>query len=398
MPSLCSAVLLFASVAVPPTAAVVDEASFVAPVLEGSSAQRLISEPLRRAEAALARAGAAENPRVEALREAPDEASTQTTVALAWLPPLDGRRGLAIAAAREGVEAARARSALVRAALALELRQTFADWALSMARRDALAGQVDAVATLAAQVGSRARAGEESGLAARRLALAEAEVRAGLAEAEAVAARARAVARAWRPDLDPTSRPTPPPLAPRGEGDASAPLVLEALRRETEQARLEERLSRRFWTFPEFQVGWQRLAIPGGTATGLVLGAGLVVPLLDRNRAGRLEATARREAAEGRLSLQTARVEAQLAGAHQAHAGLAAAAAEAQRVAADAGRVVDAATAAFRAGEATVTDLIDTLRSAREAQTRAIDLHAAALAAQRQLEAARAGLPEGTLR
>ena len=397
MSSLSSAVFVLASAAAP-AGVVIDEASFIDAVLEGSSAQRLIAEPLRRAEAALARASAAQNPRVEAAREVPAEALAQTTVALAWVPPLDGRRGLARRAALEGVEAARARTAVARQMLALELRQAFAEWALSASRRDALAGQAGAVADLAAQVSARARAGEESVLAARRLALAEAELRADLAEAEAAAARARAVARAWRPDLDPTARPEPPPLAARSQDDATAPPGLEALRRDVEQARLEERLSRRFWTFPELQVGWQRLAVPGGTVSGPVVGAGLAVPLFDRNRGGRLEATARREAAEARLFLQTARLEAQLAGAQEAHAGLVAAAADGQRAAADAGRVVDAARAAFRAGEATVTDLLDSLRSARGAQTRAVDLYAAALAAQRQLEAARAGLPEGGVR
>ena len=398
MSSLCSAVLLSASVAVPPAGPVVDEGSFVAPVLEGLSAQRLISEPLRRAEAALARAGAAQNPRIEALREAPDEASTQTTVALAWLPPLDGRRGVALAAAREGIEAARARSSLVRTALALELRQAFAHWALSVDRRDALAGQMEAVATLAAHVSARARAGEESGLAARRLALAEAELRAHLAEAEATAIRARSVAHSWRPDLDPAARPARPPLEAPIEVRAAVSPGLEALRRETEQARFEERLSRRVWTFPELQVGWQRLTLAGGTASGPVLGAGMVVPLFDRNRGGRLEATARREAAEARLSLQTASLHARLAGAQDALRGLVPAAHEALRVASESGRAVEAASAAFRAGEVTVTDLLDTLRSAREAQTRAVDLYAAALDAQRRLDAARAGLPEGANR
>jgi hypothetical protein len=56
MSSLCSVVLAFVSAAVPPTGPVIDEDAFMAPVLEGSSAQRLVTEPLRRAEAALARA------------------------------------------------------------------------------------------------------------------------------------------------------------------------------------------------------------------------------------------------------------------------------------------------------------------------------------------------------
>ena len=60
--------------------------------------------------------------------------------------------------------------------------------------------------------------------------------------------------------------------------------------------------------------------------------------------------------------------------------------------------MVEAATAAFRAGETSMTDLLDTLRAAREAQTRALDLQAAALAAQRQLEAVSVGVPEGGLR
>ena len=392
------AVFALAAAEVPPNGPVVDEHSFIVPVLEGPSAQRLITEPLRRAEAALARARAAQNPRLEVGREAPEDVSTQTTAALSWVPPLDGRRGLAVGAAQEGVEAARARTALAQQILRLELRETFADWALTAARRDALALQAGAVATLAAQVSARARAGEESGLVARRMALAEAELRADLAQAEAAAARARAVARAWRPDLDPSARPILPPVDTPTGGDTTAPLGLEALRRDVEQARLEERLSRRVWTFPELQVGWQRLAVPGGTVSGPVLGVGLVVPLFDRNRGGRLEAVARREAAEARLTLQTARVEAQLAGAREAHAALVASAIAARSATADAGRVVEAAGAAFRAGEATVTDLLDTLRSAREAQTRAVDLYAAALAAQRQLEAVRAGAPEGGLR
>ena len=102
-------------------------------------------------------------------------------------------------------------------------------------------------------------AGEESGLAARRLALAEAELRADLAEAEASAARARAVARAWRPDLEPGIRPMRPTLPAASNDVAVTPPGIEALRRDTEQARLEERLSGRVWTFPEIQVGWQRL-------------------------------------------------------------------------------------------------------------------------------------------
>jgi outer membrane protein TolC len=254
------------------------------------------------------------------------------------------------------------------------------------------------VGRLTQQVAARSRAGEESGLAARRLALAEAELRAGLAQAEASAVRARAVARAWRPDLDPGARPARLVLPAPSATDVIASPGLVALQHDTEQARFEERLSSRVWAFPELQFGWQRLAVAGGARTGPVFGAGMVVPVFDRNKSGRLESAARREAVEARLALETARFNAQLAGAREAYAGLVAAALRAEDVAADSDRVVEAATAAFRAGEASMTDLLDTLRAAREAQTRALDMQAAALAAQRQLEAVSVGVPEGGLR
>jgi hypothetical protein len=56
MSSLCSAVLVFATAAVPPGGSAIDESSFIAPLLEGPATVPLVTESLRRAEAALARA------------------------------------------------------------------------------------------------------------------------------------------------------------------------------------------------------------------------------------------------------------------------------------------------------------------------------------------------------
>lgn len=398
MPSICSAVFVVASAAAPPSGSLVEEAAFIAPVLDGSPALRIISEPLRRAEAALQRARLAPNPRVEFGREAPEGNPSQSTWTLGWIPPLDGRRGLAVRAARRGVDAASARLAAEQTALRLELRQVFADWSLATARRDVLASEAERVGTLAEQAAARSRAGEESGLAARRLALAAEELRAELAQGEAAAARARAVARAWRPDLDPAAQPARPPLPIQGDLDATPAHGLEALRHEAQQAQLEERLNRRYWTFPELRVGWQRLGGAGPDLAGPVLGFAVAVPVFERNQGGRLEAAARREAAAARLALATARLAAELPGAREAYGRLADAARRAADVAAESDRIVEAATAAFRGGEASTTDLLDTLRAAREARTRALEVYAAALAAHRQLEAVAAGLPEGGLR
>jgi outer membrane protein TolC len=59
---------------------------------------------------------------------------------------------------------------------------------------------------------------------------------------------------------------------------------------------------------------------------------------------------------------------------------------------------VEAAIASFTAGESTATDLLDVLRSALDAQTRAIETQAAALAAARTWEATLLGLELGELR
>jgi outer membrane protein TolC len=52
----------------------------------------------------------------------------------------------------------------------------------------------------------------------------------------------------------------------------------------------------------------------------------------------------------------------------------------------DRGQMIAAAVTSFRLGEASLTDLLDTLRAALQAEETALDLHASALDAHRQLE------------
>ncbi len=54
--------------------------------------------------------------------------------------------------------------------------------------------------------------------------------------------------------------------------------------------------------------------------------------------------------------------------------------------------LIAAAEASFSSGETTLTDLLDTLSSIRAAESTSLELHAAALAAHRELESA-AGAP-----
>jgi cobalt-zinc-cadmium efflux system outer membrane protein len=178
--------------------------------------------------------------------------------------------------------------------------------------------------------------------------------------------------------------------------DQAAPLVLEALERETERARLQERLAGRFWTFPALQAGWQRQH--HDEASGPVFGLSWTIPLFDRNQGGRQEAQRRRELAEARMAWATARVAAAVEGRRRALDVQREAMQEAERAATLAPPVVRAATARFEAGEATVTELVEAIAAARSAQRRAVEARARALAAERALLGTTAGLSEGELR
>jgi outer membrane protein TolC len=377
----------------------VSESEFLDGVGPDHPASLAIGGDLARAEAARRRAAALANPRLEFSREHPEDAPRQDTWSFAWTPPIDGRRGLARDAAEAGVLAARERAASGRAGLRRDLRKAYADWSLAHARRELLTAQLASVQDLADVARLRMQAGEESGLGAGRLALAAQELRAQLVGARTEHLRAEAVALAFRGDLAGRS-PALPTLPPPPAGlDATRQPELRALQHEARQAALESRLSGRFWTVPELQAGWQRLELAGRSQGGPVLGVAWTLPLFDRNQGGRHEMARRKEIAEARVALASARAERELDAALQAYALAAAAAEESANAATAAERLVDSATASYRAGEATLTDLLDTLRAVREARIGALELLGAALEAQRELEPwAPPSSPEGAQR
>jgi cobalt-zinc-cadmium efflux system outer membrane protein len=375
-------------------AQVVSEQEFLAGITERHPALAVTSQPLVEAQAALQRARVLSNPVVEAIREDPQEVARQTTLTLSWVPPFDGRRRMGIRAAEAGVAAAEKQVAAAQLHLQLEAKAAYAEWAAASALHRVLAEEARGMVELARRVRARAEAGEESALAAGRLDLAAADVQAELRSAAADELLTGAVARAWRPDLPAAAVPELPEVSP--PRDQAAPLVLEALERETERARLQERLAGRFWTFPALQAGWQRQH--HDEASGPVFGLSWTIPLFDRNQGGRQEAQRRREMAEARMAWATARVAAAVDGRRGALKVLRDAMQEAERAATLAPPVVRAATARFEAGEATVTELVEAIAAARSAQRRAVEARARALAAERALIGTTAGLTEGELR
>jgi outer membrane protein TolC len=361
------------------------EAEFLSAFDAEGAAVRALREGLVRAEAARRRAGLLANPRADFWREQPDANPRVTNWTLSWTPPLDGRYGLGKKSADAGLAAARERLAADKAGLRRELRSAFAGWSLAFERRNVLREQFEQVRRLAEVERQRARTGEESGLSARRFTLAESEVGAALAAAEAALARAEALARAWRP----TSPGGPPHGLPsRRAADPAASPELRAFALEAEQAPLERKRAGRFLTFPTLQFGWQQIEQGGAARSGPIFAAGWTIPLFDRDQDGRIEAAGREEAARARVELARARVTAEVEGSAAAFRTLSAATRDAARTSADADRVITAATAAFRAGEASLTDLLDSLRAAIGARLGEIDLRGQALEAHRDLEAA----------
>ena len=382
------AVVVLFSVTSAALAQEVTEEKFLSALDEGHVGVRSLRDGIARAEGARERAGTLANPRFDFWREAPENNPRVTNWTVAWTPPLDGRYGLGKSAAEAGVAAARQRFEVDRAALRREFRQAFARWSLGLESRDILQQQLNLVTGLAEQARQRARVGEESGLAARRLTLAEGEVRMALGSADAEYVRAAAAARALRQDLPAETRPAPATLPiPPAALDPGGASLLSALEHEREQAEYEARRLGRFVAFPTIQLGWQTIDDRPASDGGPILAAGWPVPLFDRDQGSRLEAERLKDIAAARLSFAQARVAAEVEGGLNAYRTLFAAARDAREVADGADQVIEAATASFRAGESGLTDLLDTLRSAFAARLRAVDARGLALQAHRELEA-----------
>ena len=134
--------------------------------------------------------------------------------------------------------------------------------------------------------------------------------------------------------------------------------------------------------------GWQRQEAAESTVDGPIVGFSWTLPSSRRRRAHQGRAEARLTAAEARLELLQSQNEAGRAGARGAYEHLAQAAHAAHAATAGNAALAQAVTSAFRYGETDLTDLLETLRSALASELTALELHAAALAAHRELEAA----------
>ena len=363
---------------------VVTEAEFLSVLDETHPAVRESAEAVGLAEARLLAARTLDNPVLEAVREDPAGPIGQTDVLVSWQIPGAARRPEI--EAREGeIGAARRRLAHDLLGYRLAMREAYAGWAVAAARWQRLSVQAERVESLAEREAARAERGEASGLQARRLRLAAATLRSRVALAVGASERARGEAAAWHPDLPVDARPVLPelPEAPPLDGTDSRVRAAEAALASAELAQLA---TRPVLASPELTLGWRRQDLTPGAVDGPIFGVAWSVPLFDRRQAARRSSEAGLEAARARLELAERESTAARSAARTNFTRLAAALADAHQELGATERMLDGAEAAFRQGEAGLTDLLETHRSVTEAELAVLELHEAALAAHRELE------------
>jgi cobalt-zinc-cadmium efflux system outer membrane protein len=369
------------------------EAAFLEALDEQHPAFQALTDRLGAARADQSQAGVLINPTFGVEYEAPEGTTHQTTWTVAWTPPLDGRRGLRVRASQEAAEAARLELEAERLALRMRLRAVYARWAVAHERSAVIGSHVQFIQQLAAQMRARAAAGEASGLAARRFALARLEVESQLALAEAEELQARSDAIGWRSGLPPEAMPAMPPLPEvRPEMSFTGRPDLEARKHDVAAAKAQASLARRVFAFPELGVGWQQQDDEGQDFEGPTYALSWDVPIFDRQQADRIEADSRLAAAEARLEHATARASAEFEGARAAYERVRSSALEVADGVKDTDAIIESTASSYRLGEASVTDLLETLSSVLDSRVAALELYDAALAAHRHLEAA-AGHP-----
>jgi cobalt-zinc-cadmium efflux system outer membrane protein len=385
--SCASAALLVLAAVMPTSAQGLSEHRFLEDVL--SNHPRIAA-----AEAELAAMGGhrrqtavLSNPELAWEREDSDIAGRQDTWRLSWRLPFDGRKHR-VAEADAAIAASQAMVDATRLDTRLELRDLFAAWYMASEREEVLKGHLDTTKSLAEWLRARAEQGEAAGVEAQRLELEVEVLDRQLAEARSEARARRASVAAWSDLVTEGDRPSRPALAPPPSAvDLSGRPDLLALEHEVAEAEARQRLARRVLAPPEVNVGWLELRDATQSFDGPVFGVSWPVPVFDRNQGNR--DTAGAELDRSRAVLEAARRRAR----ERAEAALASystlyGSVTLTRRSGDSDEIADSVTAAFEAGEASLTDVLDTLRTTVEAQLARLDSLAAALAAERQLEAA----------
>jgi outer membrane protein TolC len=363
---------------------VVTEDVFLAALTASHPAVIAASEEVALARAAVIDVKLLENPAIGIEREDPSGPASQTDLMLSWQLPDASRRARRDAANRQ-LEAAEARLTHARLLLELEMREVYAAWSIAAAHRERLSAQLERIDALTARERLRAQGGESSGLEAHRLALAASALRARAALAAAAERQEASRARSWNPEIPADARPALPSLPPAPALTDAPPLIIAA-QADVDAAIAAQRAAGRFFRSPELMAGWQRQETGDESLDGPLLGVSWSLPLFRRNQAERLIADARLDVARANMERVRRDLAARREGATGTYQSLAEAVRDLDAASSLNEQMLRAAEAAFLLGEASLTDLLDTWRSATEAETAALEVREAAMRALRDLE------------
>ena len=390
-------VLLAGAGSIPLRAQVLTEPQFLENALLNHPGVTAAAAAEAAAAGARRQAGIVENPVVSWEREQPDTAIQEDTWKLDWRLPFDGRKHR-VAAGEAALAAAGSDLAAVKLGIRLEMRSLYAAWYIASEREAVLQSHLDRTNRLARWLRARAQEGEAAGVEARRLDFEVEVFERELVAARAVASAERAAAAAWCDLVSGEVRPQRPLLpSPPATADIGDRPDLKAIAHRVAEAEAVQRLQRRSLEPPDITVGWKKIGDGGLNYDGPVYGISWPVPLFDRNQGNRDAATAEASMARAQLELETRLAKQRALAALASYSDLYHVA-KPEDIRDGDFDIAVASFAAFEAGEASLTDVLDSLRATVEVQLARLDSLDQALAAERELEEAigRPILPGGS--
>jgi len=363
------ALLLVVTGSMPIHAQVLTEQQFLDDTLPGHPAIAAAEAEVTAASGVRRQAGIVDNPEIAWGRENPDIVPRQDIFVLNWRLPFDGRRHR-MDAADAAIDVSSSELEATRLRIRLEMRSLFASWYISD------------------RMLARAQDGESSGLEARRIAL-EVEMLGLEAAAARAGARARrSAAASWSAqvagDVEPVLPLLPTPPSTIDIGDRPD---IRALSYGVVAAESRHQLQKRVLEPPVIILGWTEIADGVRSFDGPVFGLSWPVPLFDRKQGRREAASAEVSRAQFELEVAQKKALEQSRAALASYTELHAMVVRGSDGGADSD-VIETMLAVFEAGEASVTDVLDTLRATVDVRVARIDVLARALAAERELESA----------
>jgi cobalt-zinc-cadmium efflux system outer membrane protein len=379
----------------------IDEARLVSAIQASDARIARLDAEVAAARARGVAAGVRPNPSVSIDREVPYvDGHGLATDYLRLTVPIDvsGRRGLAIDAADSDVRAQESEAASETFLVVIDGLRAFDDAAYARLRLDMLSGERASLVRAADIVRQRGKAGDVAGYDVQRieLELAGYDDQIASAQIELSRARKRLAALVGQPDGEVDAASTlelpvaPPPIDALLAGVVERRADHRAAKLRIDAAQQRLRAADRSWVpLPSFNVGAISADLGDRTGTGYVAGLSLTIPVFDHGQAERAQAAADRRLGEADARWIATQARAQV---QSAYATLTARTAQARAFATAQSERLDAmlhaAETAFREGNASIVELLDAHRAARDVRLRGLELRRDVIFARLDLELA----------